>query len=165
MRPYKTTGPLVAMIFEVVGAMGPFMTVFAIVVLGFANSFYGLLRENRAGSYSGVWFALRSSFLYMFGGYDIDELDAVVVQAVQVVLSILLVIFIIIVSILLLNLLIAIINTKFSELYTTRESHWRHEQAKIILARHSRLFSSQQEKLKDYFMEKRYLHVLKPQSQ
>jgi Ion transport protein len=168
MRPYRSTGPLVAMIFEIVRAMRAFMLVLTIVLIGFANAFYTILRtktyhdtphEESEGSYSTVYLSLRSVIMYVFAGYNLDELDK---GPLKTQLSILLVVFVVIVSVVLLNVLIGIIVNKFERLNAEPLHHWRHEQAKIILARHARLFKCQQERLEEYLNDKPYLHILRP---
>jgi Ion transport protein len=171
MRPYRSTGPLVAMIFDIVRAMRAFMAVLSIVLIGFANAFYTILRtktypdsqhtKDSAGSYSTVPLSLRSIIIYVFAGWNLDELDA---GPLQQLLSILLVIFIVIVSVVLLNVLIAIIVNRFDKLNREPLHHWRHEQSRIILARHARLSKSQQDKLEQHLKENPYLHMLRPTS-
>eukprot|EP00953_Heterococcus_sp_UTEX-ZZ885_P012315 7061-Heterococcus_DN1.PRE.1 len=83
MRPYPTTGPLVTMIFKILVKIRPFMLVLTVVVLGFATAFYAVLDEvqksaviNSDYKYNTVSTALRTSFAYLLGDYELSVLDA-----------------------------------------------------------------------------------------
>eukprot|EP00953_Heterococcus_sp_UTEX-ZZ885_P036192 18660-Heterococcus_DN1.PRE.2 len=82
MRPYKATGVLVSMIFKILMKIRAFMLVLAIVVVGFATAFYSVLNTDKASSnnasvlkYNTVGNALRTSFSYMLGTYELAVLD------------------------------------------------------------------------------------------
>jgi transient receptor potential cation channel subfamily C member 2 len=134
MRLYKATGVLVSMIFKILMKLRSFMSVLAIVIVGFATAFYSVLTTDKASSsidstlkYNTVDAALRTSFSYMLGSYELAVLDA---GPSDVMLSILWAVFSIIVSVLLLNLLIAIISYNFEKLYETSEHSYMMEKQK-----------------------------------
>ncbi|KAG5189053.1 Ion transport protein-domain-containing protein, partial [Tribonema minus] len=134
MRPFRSTGPLINTIFEIMADMRTFLVILLVVVVGFANAFYAILgralteqecdekststarascyEKLAAGpspSFSSPWKAVRSSLSYMLGGYDLDELDA---GSAPVLLSLLWLACMLLVTIILLNVLIAIISER-----------------------------------------------------
>jgi Ion transport protein len=166
MRPYKATGVLVSMIFKILLKLIPFMSVLAITVLGFATAFYSVLNTDKASSnyssalkYNTVGDALRTSFSYMLGSYELAVLDA---GPSDVMLSILWAVFSIIVSILLLNLLIAIISHNFERLYETSEHSYMMEKTKVVLLSHIKLSNRRQKKLRKLFEDIPYIVTFTP---
>jgi Ion transport protein len=150
MRPYKATGVLVSMIFKILMKIRAFMLVLAVVVVGFATAFYSVLSTDKASSsidstlkYNTVDAALRTSFAYMLGTYELAVLDA---GPSDVMLSILWAVFSVIVSILLLNLLIAIISNNFEKLYETSEHSYMMEKTKVVLLSHIKLTESRKKR-------------------
>jgi Ion transport protein len=159
MRPYQSTGPLVSMIFKILMAIRPFMAVLTVVVLGFATAFYAVLSASDSSNplnYSHPDTALRTSFSYMLGTYELAVLDA---GPSQVMLSILWVVFSVIVSILLMNLLIAIISDNFSNLYTTVERSYRMEKCKVVILHNIKLSKTGRTILDEFLLLFPYIHV------
>jgi Ion transport protein len=161
MRPYKATGVLVSMIFKILMKTRAFMLVLAIVILGFATAFYSILDTDKASSnnasvskYNTVGNALRASFSYMLGTYELAVLDA---GPSDVMLSILWAVFSVIVTILLLNVLIANISYNFQKLYETSEHCYIME--KVVLLSHIKLSSAS--RLKNLLVDMPYV-VFKP---
>eukprot|EP00953_Heterococcus_sp_UTEX-ZZ885_P018953 10587-Heterococcus_DN1.PRE.1 len=167
MRPYKATGVLVSMIFKILMKIRAFMLVLAVVVIGFATAFYSILDTDKTSSnihdtalkYNTVDAALRTSFAYMLGDYELAVLDA---GPSDVMLSILWVVFSVIVSILLLNLLIAIISYNFEKLYETSEHSYMMEKSKVVLLSHIKLSDSRKKKLTKLLIDMPYIVVFKP---
>jgi Ion transport protein len=166
MRPYKATGVLVSMIFKILMKVVPFMIVLAIVILGFATAFYSILDTDKASSnnasalkYNTVDAALRTSFSYMLGSYELVVLDA---GPSDVMLSILWAVFSVIVSILLLNLLIAIISYNFEKLYETSEHSYMMEKTKVVLQCHMNLSSRRRVQLDKLLKDMPYIVIIKP---
>jgi Ion transport protein len=147
------------MIFEIIADIRTFLLILAVVVVGFANAFYVILSKTPHGSYSTPYIAVRSSFSYMLGGYDLDELDA---SPTPVVLSLLWTVFMIIVSVVLLNVLIAIISDSFARLTALSIPNWRLEKAKIVLSCYALLSKQHKLELTEYLQRNPYLQVLKP---
>jgi Ion transport protein len=162
MRPYKATGVLVSMIFKILLSIRPFILVLAIVVLGFATAFYTILSVNGSDdplNYSSPQTALRSSFAYMLGDYELAVLDA---GSPQVILSLLWVVFSVIVSILLLNLLIAIISYNYEKLDDSSEHSYMMEKTKVVILCNMKLSSNRKYKLKKLLTDMPYIVVFKP---
>jgi Ion transport protein len=103
--------------------------------------------------------ALRTSFAYMLGTYELAVLDA---APSQVMLSILWVVFSVIVSILLLNLLIAIISHNFEKLYENSEHSNMMEKTKVVLLSNIKLSSKRRAQLDKLLRDMPYIVVFKP---
>jgi Ion transport protein len=166
MRPYKATGVLVSMIFKILMKLIPFMAVLAITVIGFATAFYSVLNTDKASSnynsalkYNTVGDALRASFSYMLGSYELAVLD---VGPSDVMLSILWAVFSVIVSILLINLLIAIISYNFEKLYETSEHSYMMEKTKVVLLSYIKLPNERRNQLDKLLTDMPYTVVFKP---
>jgi Ion transport protein len=159
MRPYQSTGPLVMMIFEIIADIRTFLLILAIVVMGFANAFYVILSKGPTSSYGTPFLAVRSSFSYMLGGYDLEELDD---SRTPVVLSIFWAVFMVIVAIVLLNVLIAIISSSYERLTALSTPNWRLEKAKIVLSCHTLLSKQHKQRLDAHLKRYPYLQVIKP---
>jgi Ion transport protein len=162
MRPYKATGVLVSMIFKILMKIRAFMVVLAVVVTGFATAFYSILSVKDSDdplNYSYPHMAVRTSFAYMLGNYELAVLD---VGPSQVMLSILWIVFSVIVSILLLNLLIAIISYNFEKLYETSEHSFMMEKTKVVLLSNIKLSDRRRDDLNRLLREMPYVVVFKP---
>jgi Ion transport protein len=166
MRPYKATGVLVSMIFKILMKIRAFMLVLAIVVVGFATAFYSVLNTDKASSnnasvlkYNTVGNALRTSFSYMLGTYELAVLD---VGPSDVMLSILWAVFSVIVSILLLNILIAIISHNFEKLYETSEHSYVMEKTKVVILSNIKLSNKRKAQLGKLLTDMPYVVVFKP---
>jgi Ion transport protein len=167
MRSYKATGILGSMILTILMELKSFMLVLAIVVVGFATAFYSILDTDKVSSstddtalkYNTVGAALRTSFAYMLGDYELAVLDA---GPSDVMLSILWVVFTVIVTILLLNILIAIISYKFAKLYETGEDSYMLERTKAVKLSYIKLSEKRRDQLNKYLRDKPYVVVFKP---
>jgi Ion transport protein len=166
MTPYRATGILVSMIFRILIELKSFMLVLAIVVVGFATAFYTILDTDETSSsidsalkYNTVDAALRTSFAYMLGDYELAVLDA---GPSDVMLSILWVVFTVIVTILLLNILIAIISYNFEKLYETGEHSYMLERTKAVALSYIKLPRKHSVQLRKYLRDKPYVVVFKP---
>jgi archaellum component FlaC len=166
VRPYKATGVLVSMIFKILMKLRSFMLVLAIVVVGFATAFYSVLHTDNASSsidsalkYNTVADALRTSFSYMLGTYELAVLDA---GPSDVMLSILWAVFSVIVSILLLNLLIAIISYNFEKVYETSEHSNIMEKTKVVILSNIKLSDRRRKKLDELLTDMPYIVTFKP---
>jgi Ion transport protein len=146
------------MIFEIMADLRTFLLILATVLCGFANAFFVILRKAPFNSYSTPYTAIRSSFSYMLGGYDLEELDA---SPTPIMLSILWAAFMMIVSIVLLNVLIAIISDSYERLTALEVANFRLEKAKLTLSSYKMLSKKHKKQLADYLKHRPYLAVLK----
>eukprot|EP01040_Poterioochromonas_malhamensis_P015180 gene15180-16949_t len=130
LRPYSSTGPLVAMILRIASMIKAFLLVLFCVLTGFAQAFWLLSKQDPNLTFGTIPKAFFHTFLYMLGqnvGDDYSE------TASPIIASFLIVIFLLVMMVLMLNLLIALMGDEFTKVRALELALWRSEQAKIIL--------------------------------
>jgi hypothetical protein len=130
MRPFSTSGPLVAMIVTIVKEIRIILLVLFFVLCGFTQALWLISNHDPANSFGTVSKSFYNAFLYMFGQIDDTHFEGTVTPAFAVVL---LVLFMMVMMILMLNLLIALMGDAFTSVREQGLARWRKEQATIIL--------------------------------
>lgn len=133
MRPFSTSGPLVAMIVTIVKEIRIILLVLFFVLCGFTQALWLISNQDPSNSFGTVSKSFYNSFLYMFGQIDDTHFEGTVTPAFAVVL---LVFFMMVMMILMLNLLIALMGDAFTSVREQGLALWRKEQATIILEQH-----------------------------
>lgn len=130
LRPFKSTGPLVRMIFFIFSSIKELIGILVFVIFGFSQSMYLLAYADSSLDFSDPMTGIINSFLYMMGASQLSQMQ----QASNPQLAqFLLCIFIFIATILMLNLLIALMNNSYGTIQTHQEAEWNRERAKIIV--------------------------------
>ncbi|CAM9113723.1 unnamed protein product [Chrysoparadoxa australica] len=169
LRPHRSTGPLVAMLFQIVKDMRTFLLLLLIVLAGFANAFFLILATGNhqgaeedpegGGSFSTGVRSLRDAYAQMLGDFDLEEMDS---GPTPVYLSLLWVTFMMVVAVILLNVLIAIISDSFDRVVEDKIPAWRHEKAKVVLSSYHQLTKGRKDQLSRYVEEFPWIQVLLP---
>ena len=130
LRPFKSTGPLIRMVFCILFSIKELMVILVLVIFGFSQAFYLLTFDNDLLDFSSPTDAIINAFLYMMGQSQLSQMQ----QATNPKLAqFLLCLFIFISAILLLNLLIALMNNSYSAIQAKEVAEWHRECTKIMI--------------------------------
>lgn len=130
MRAFGSTGPLVSMIFRIAYDIRYVALVLAIVILGFAQSFWILSFQDPTLQFGVFKLALLNLFDFMLGNFNSDFSGT----AAPNLAVILYVFFMFIVTILILNLIIALMGESFAKVNANGIAQWRLEQVVIYFS-------------------------------
>lgn len=150
-QPYRATGPLILMIFEIIKDICFFIFVLLMVLFGFTNTFYVLFNEKytkgnvEVESFNTYEKSLITTFSMMLGEFDIDCFYSSDMQFLSLFLF---VVFMLIVLIILINMLIAIMADSFDRIKAKEEISFLIARAQILEDIDSKLLTSQQNYLK-----------------
>lgn len=130
LRPFKSTGPLVRMVFFIFNEILPLLSILIAVIFGFSQSFYLLSYSNEEMDFADPMLAIFNAFLYMLGSID----NKMMTQSPNnpELAQLLLCVFIFISSILLLNLLIAVMSNAYAKIESKQNAEWERERALIM---------------------------------
>lgn len=131
LRIFPAFAYLIRMIVQVCLDMKVFMFILLVVILAFADSFYGISRENEPEHVFAetFWDALMYAFLMALGDWSVPDALGKKVIPMAYILFLLSTIFNLIVM---LNLLIAIISETFAEVNSNAEKFGYKEKAQLI---------------------------------
>jgi ankyrin repeat protein len=130
LRPFKSTGPIVRMIFQIFFAIKELIGILIIVIFGFSQAMYLLSYHNPDIDFSKADKGMITAFFYMMGDASIDPM----VGASNPELALTIVcLFIFITTILLLNLLIALMNSSYQKIQKRQNAEWHRERANIMI--------------------------------
>ena len=145
LRPFKSFGPTIRMVFAIFEIILPLIGILAVVNFGFAQSFYLLSYQNPEIELSDPYSSGLSTFIFMTGQADWNEMQETSTPALALFLMCL---FITLSTILILNLVIAKMNYVYSMVEDNRIGEWKREQCKLVLE-HTMLG------FQDYFSEQK----------
>lgn len=128
MRPFSSSGPLVAAILRIMYDVRFFLVTLLCVLLGFAQAFWVISNEDSTGSFGTVRDALYSVFLTMLGSLTPDFEGT----AAPNFATFLLCVFMMVQIILLLNVLIGLMGDSLSNARAQGKALWLREQATIV---------------------------------
>ena len=144
MLGFKQTGPFIIMIWKMLSTdMVQFFTIFVVFAMGFTQAFHMILNTDPENPY--IFFSsLRTSVEVLLGevSLDVDEK----VTNYPIVAYVMMVVYVILVTILLLNLLVAMMSTTYSEIQDEADVIWNMEFSRLILSLESEMTT--QEKLR-----------------
>lgn len=129
LRPFELTGPLVRMIFVILFKIKELLLILFIVIVSYAQALYLLSYEAENLEFSNRLAGLMQSFLWMMGQSKLSQLQY---TSNPVLAQFLLVVYILISTILILNLLIALMNSAYTEIASNAVPEWNRERAIII---------------------------------
>lgn len=150
LRPFASSGPLVAMIVRIAYDIRYFLIVLLVVLLGYSQGFWMLSssKTNDSGPlpFSTVESSLLNGFLFMLG-QNIDTSSNFTNSASESFAIFLLIIFMLTMMILMLNLLIALMGDSFSTIRSLGLALWRREQTAVLteeslLIRHDQMLKN-----------------------
>ncbi|KAG5192505.1 hypothetical protein JKP88DRAFT_284329 [Tribonema minus] len=142
--------------FKIIYFLRLILLILLVVLLGFANAFYVILKhpdhppsacaaetdaalkqlcegaEPPPGSFSTMWRSVRSVMAYVFGDFDLNELDEGPTPAL---LSCLWFLLMVLAPVLLLKIIITLLGASYERLSGNRVAEWRMQQASIMLER------------------------------
>ena len=150
LRPFKSYGPTIRMVFAIFETILPLIGILGVVNFGFAQSFYLLSYQNPAILLSDPYSSGLSTFIFMTGQADWSEMYETSSPALALFLMCL---FIALTTILILNLVIAKMNYVYSMVDDNRIGEWKREQCKLVLEHALLGFHG-------YFPERKYMYVL-----
>ncbi len=131
MRPFSSSGPLVAMIIQIAFSIRFFLIALFCVLAGFTQGFWLLSNMDEYSEFGTIRSSLWSSFMTMLGAM-LPEFEANH-NASPAFARFLLVIFMMVMIILMLNILIALMGDTFSRVRDSGLALWRKEQAAICI--------------------------------
>ena len=132
LRIFESFAYLIRMIVRVIIDMKVFLLVLLIVIMAFADSFYGIIRNNPEGSYFATfdfWDSFLFAFLLALGDWSVPATFGTVLVPMMQILFMMSTLFNLIVM---LNLLIAIISETFAEVNSNKEKFNYQEKAQLI---------------------------------
>lgn len=129
LRPFRSTGPLVRMIFFIFYSVKELMGILVLVLFSFSQSLYLLSYHDDTLDFSDPMGSIIHSFLYMMGGSQLGQMTQ---SSNPDLAQFLLCILIFLTSILLLNLLIALMNNSYGTIQSKEVAEWNRERAKIM---------------------------------
>ena len=129
MRAFKSTGPLVAMIFKILKDMRNLMLIFMFIIIGFTLAFWVCDSSSKTASFTQFGYRLTTSFSYATGNYDFSSIHGHMKDFMIGISTA----YVFICTLLLLNLLIALMGNSYSEVQGKLISQWRYEQASACL--------------------------------
>lgn len=131
LRPFEVSGRLVSTILEMAYQIRFFLMILALVMMGFAQSFWILSSVDINIAYGTVRQALLNTYYLML--VNLPSNDDVDASHNSTMLYTLIVVFTLTVTILMLNLLIALMSDAYGKIRDNGLAQWRFEQATIIL--------------------------------
>eukprot|EP00210_Caulerpa_lentillifera_P002852 g2726.t1 len=171
-QAFKSTGPMVIMMREIIVDIRWFLFILFAFLVGFGVAFFVLLSHkrkqdndnNKENPFSDPWMSVVTMILLMLSEVG-DSLDSIdnndMPQAITILAAITLVAFLAAVAIVLLNLLIAIMGDSFDRVKNHERSLFLRKRASVVQEMEMCLSHRRRQKLNARI--KRYLHVLTPQ--
>ena len=141
-RGFRSVGPIVRTIFKMLKDIYNFMAVLFVFLIGFSQSFFILLNNNR--EFQNPLVSILTTFDMIIGGFDIEILNT---SEYIITCNILYRLYIIISVIMLLNILIAILENSYTKISEEAENEWKLERAKLIISLMDNLLSCRKNKL------------------
>jgi len=129
LRAFESTGPLVAMILQIMSDIKYLVLVLTFMLLGFAQAFWLVSNADPSALFGTFDQALVQSFSFMMGNYDPAAFAGAPLENFGTLLAVL---YMTMMAILLLNLLIALMGESFGTVSQKGLAQWRFEQALII---------------------------------
>ena len=146
---FKQTGPFIIMIWKMLmNDMIQFLVIFVTFQLGFTQAFYLILdTSSKSAAQSGYLFLrhLKATFEVLLGE---TNLEIPTDMTYPLVAYLLMVVYVILVTILLLNLLIAMMSTTYSEIQEEADIIWNMEFSRMILSLESELTPKEKQRTK-----------------
>ena len=130
LRPFKSTGPLIRMIFCILYSIKELMIILILIIFGFSQAFYLLSYDNDQLDFSSPTDAIINAFLYMMGQSQLSQMQG---SSSPKLAQFILCLFIFVSAILLLNLLIALMNNSYTAIQEMQIAEWHRECAKIMV--------------------------------
>lgn len=148
--PFKATGPLVILIFEVLKDLRVFILVVVMILSGFATMFFPMLSNSKNGNsfkngFEDFPMSLVTTYGMMLGDFQIETFTESNVAWFSTVVFM---IYMLIMMIVMLNLLIAIIGDTFDRMKPRETLSFYMARCEIILDLENKLLRKQQERIK-----------------
>lgn len=134
LQGYQQSGILVRMVLGITLGSRLFLLILAVIVVGFALSFYVLFEtgasEDDIQGYADVGSSMLSGFTLMLGDFEVDDFSA---SSSPNWMKFLFVIFMLLINIIMLNLLIAIMGDKYDEISENAMGEYLFSKVGIVL--------------------------------
>lgn len=130
LRPFKSTGPLVRMIFFIFTSIQELSIILIIVIFGFSQAMYLLSYQNDSLDFASPYNGIINAFIYMMGNPLVEQAASTSDPSLA---QFLLCTFMFASTILLLNLLIALMNNSYNTIKSKATAEWNRERAKIMI--------------------------------